>query len=199
MSKRRMCKPSELDVVCFYCSESMQFKALEKHTIRRHSGQPAREKGPVSLFEFQQLTQKKRRTDEKTSKESGLFSNEQPSIISSIASRVINAVNALGKLITSLRGIVTCCRNLRIVWRNISQKDSLWRQRRRGKIYKILFKEGPHQSEILHYVIGVIAYLFITQNPTRKKNYSMFLPSSAASNFFQRLLYCLRPRQALFL
>ena len=68
-----MLKSSEQNVVCFYCSESMQFKALEKHTIRRHSGQPAREKGTVSLFEFQQHTQK-RRTDEKTSKEAGPFS-----------------------------------------------------------------------------------------------------------------------------
>ena len=66
----------------------------------------------------------------------------------------------------------------------ISQKDSQWRQRRHVRIYKKLFKEGPHQNEILHYVIGVIAYLFITQNPTRKKKSSMFLPSSAASNFF---------------
>ena len=78
MSKRRMSKPSERDVVCFYCSESMQFKALAKHTIRRHSGQPPREKGTVSLFEFQRHTQKKRRTDEKKSKESGPSSNEQP-------------------------------------------------------------------------------------------------------------------------
>ena len=107
MSKRRMLKPSERDVVCFYCSESMQFKALAKHTIRRHSGQHAREKGTVSLFEFQRHTQKKRRTDEKKSKESGPSSNEQPSIISFIASPVISAVNALGNLITSLRGIVT--------------------------------------------------------------------------------------------
>ena len=48
MSKR-MLKPSERNVVCFYCSESMQFKALEKHTIRRHSGLPAQEKGTVSV------------------------------------------------------------------------------------------------------------------------------------------------------
>ena len=101
-----MLKPSERNVVCFYCPESMQFKALEKHTIRRHSGQPAREKGTVSLFEFQQHTQKKRWTDEKTSKESGPSSNEQPSNISSIASPVINAVNALGNLITSLKDAI---------------------------------------------------------------------------------------------
>ena len=71
MSKRRMSKPSERDVVCFYCSESMQFKALAQPTIRRHSGQPVREKGTVSLFEFQQHTQKKQRTDEKTSERIG--------------------------------------------------------------------------------------------------------------------------------
>ena len=136
-----MLKPSERNVVCFYCSESMQFKALEKHTIRRHSGQPAREKGTVSLFEFQRHTQKKRRTDEKTSKESGPSSNEQPSIISSIASPVIYAVNALQPKLAQITS-------------PISQKDSQWRQRRHGKIYKKLFKEGPHQIEILHYVIG---------------------------------------------
>ena len=84
---------------------------------------------------------------------------------------VINAVNALQPKLSQLTS-------------PISQKDSQWRQRRHGKIYKKLFKEGPQQSEILHYVIGIIAYLFITQNPTRKKNSSMFLPSSAASNFF---------------
>ena len=56
----------------------------------------------------------------------------------------------------------------------ISQKDSQWRQRRHVKIYKKLFKDGPHQSEILHDVIGVIPYLFITQNPTRKKNQQCF-------------------------
>ena len=76
----------------------------------------------------------------------------------------------------------------------ISQKDSQWRQRRHVKIYKKLLKDGPHQSENLHYLIGVIPYLFITQNPTRNQQY---FTVSAASNFFQRL-YCLR-RQALFL
>ena len=80
----------------------------------------------------------------------------------------------------------------------ISQKDSQWRQRRHVKIYKKLFKDGQHQSEILHYVIGVIPYLFITQNPTRKKKINNVLLSSAASNFFERL-YCLWRRQALFL
>ena len=87
-----MLKPSERNVVCFYCSESMQFKALEKHTIRRHSGQPAREKGTVSLFEFQQHTQKKRRTDEKTSKESGPSSH-----LPSLKKTRIGVKDAMGK------------------------------------------------------------------------------------------------------
>ena len=124
-----MLKPSERNVVCFYCTESMQYKALKKLTIRRYSGQPARVQ------------------------------------------------------ITS----------------QISQKESQWRQGRHGKIYKTLFKEGPHQSKFFHYVIDVIHYLLINKlNPARKKNSPMFLPSSAASTFFQRV-YCHRRRQGLFL
>ena len=42
---KRKQKPSEKQVQCFYCSESMQRKALTKHTTRFHDGQPVREKG----------------------------------------------------------------------------------------------------------------------------------------------------------
>ena len=114
MSKRVL-KPSERNVVCFYCTESMQYKALKKLTIRRYSGQPARVQ------------------------------------------------------ITS----------------QISQKESQWRQGRHGKIYKTLFKEGPHQSKIFHYVIDVIHYLLINKlNPARKKILQCFYRFRRRETFF---------------
>ena len=39
----------------------MQRKALEKHTNRFHKGEPVRESGTTSLFEFSQHKNKKRR------------------------------------------------------------------------------------------------------------------------------------------
>ena len=66
----------------------------------------------------------------------------------------------------------------------ISQKDSQWRQRRHVKIYKKLFKEGPHQNEILHYVIGVIAYLFITKTRRGKKILQCFYRLRRRRTFF---------------
>ena len=62
-------KPSEKQVQCFYCSASMQRKALAKHITRFHNGQPVREKGTTSLFEFSQHTQKRRRIEPDNSRE----------------------------------------------------------------------------------------------------------------------------------
>ena len=82
----------------------------------------------------------------------------------------------------------------------ISQKDSQWRQRRHGKIYKKLFKEGPHQSEILHYVITSWRHTLLINHQTKPdagkkffnvftvfggvKLFSTFVLPSAVANFF---------------
>ena len=112
-------KPSEKQVQCFYCSESMQRKALAKHMTRFHNGQPVREKGTTSLFEFSQHTLKRRRIEPENSRETKTKTTapspeakpDSTSILSSISTTFMNAVNALGTLVSSLRNIASSLSN----------------------------------------------------------------------------------------
>ena len=91
----------------------MQRKALEKHTQRFHKGQPTRETGTTSLFEFAQHTRKKRRIEEPIPNNTNTDSETtQPgtnsdtvSIFSSIATTFTNTVNALVGVLSSLKTI----------------------------------------------------------------------------------------------
>ena len=59
-SKKR--KPSERMVKCYYCSEELQIKHLERHTNRSHGDNksfPPRVKGVLSLMEFAQKKKQK--------------------------------------------------------------------------------------------------------------------------------------------
>ena len=59
-SKKR--KPSERIVKCYYCSEELQVKHLERHTKRSHGDNktfPPRVKGVLSLMEFSQKKKQK--------------------------------------------------------------------------------------------------------------------------------------------
>ena len=59
-SKKR--KPSERMVKCYYCSEELQIKHLERHTKRSHGDNklfPPRVKGVLSLMEFAQKKKQK--------------------------------------------------------------------------------------------------------------------------------------------
>ena len=108
-SKLRKRKPSERVVNCFYCSEGLLFKNLERHTEQQHGNKklfPPREKGIMSLLEFTQ--KKKQKVDHGQQKQ-----REQPTenslttLVQKIVIQISDAVKSLFSLLSPFRNAVS--------------------------------------------------------------------------------------------
>ena len=109
-SKLRKRKPSERVVKCFYCSEGLLFKNLERHTEQQHGNKklfPPREKGIMSLLEFTQKKKKQKVDHGQQKQREQPTENSLTTLVQKILIQISDAVKSLFSLLSPFRNAVS--------------------------------------------------------------------------------------------